>query len=103
MSNAETIGLIFTVLLYAFGCVIAYAIVYEQLHDSIPTAYMGSSIVSNEDEVFVRYNRRPIVFAVAILWVFFFAFKVWKHIGKTVYDAFIIKDNEEDRIAAWVV
>ena len=103
MSDAETIGLIITVFLYMLGGVITYATAYNQLVDTISIAYMGSSIISDEDESFVRYNRRPIAFAVAVLWVFFFAFKVWKQIGKTVYDAFIIKDNEEDRIAAWVV
>ena len=103
MNNAEVIGFMITAFLYMLGGVIVYATAYNQLVDTISIAYMESSIISDEDESFVRYNRRPIAFAVAVLWVFFFAFKVWKQIGKTVYDAFIIKDNEEDRIAAWVV
>jgi uncharacterized membrane protein YdjX (TVP38/TMEM64 family) len=91
------------VLLYMLGGVITYATAYNQLVDTIFIAYMGSSIVSDEDESFVRYNRRPIAFAVAVLWIFFMAFKIWKQLGRTIYDAYIVKDNEEDRIAAWVV
>lgn len=102
MNNAEVIGFIITVLLYMLGGVITYATAYNQLVDTISIAYMGSSIVSDEDESFVRYNRRPIAFAVAVLWIFFMAFKIWKQLGRTIYDAFIVKDNEEDRIAAWV-
>lgn len=102
MNNAEVIGFIITVLLYMLGGVITYATAYNQLVDTIFIAYMGSSIVSNEDESFVRYNRRPIAFAVAVLWIFFMAFKIWKQLGRTIYDAYIVKDNEEDRIAAWV-
>ena len=102
MNNAEVIGFIITVFLYMLGGVIVYATAYNQLVDTISIAYMGSSIISDEDESFVRYNRRPIAFAVAVLWIFFMAFKIWKQLGRTIYDAFIIKDNEEDRIAAWV-
>jgi hypothetical protein len=102
MNNAEAIGFIITVFLYMLGGVITYATAYNQLVDTISIAYMGSSIISDEDESFVRYNRRPIAFAVAVLWIFFMAFKIWKQLGRTIYDAFIIKDNEEDRIAAWV-
>jgi hypothetical protein len=102
MNNAEVIGFIITVLLYMLGGVITYATAYNQLVDTISIAYIGSSIISDEDESFVRYNRRPIAFAVAVLWIFFMAFKIWKQLGRTIYDAFIIKDNEEDRIAAWV-
>ena len=102
MNNAEVIGFIITVLLYMLGGVITYATAYNQLVDTISIAYMGSSIVSDEDDSFVRYNRRPIAFAVAVLWIFFMAFKIWKQLGRTIYDAFIVKDNEEDRIAAWV-
>ena len=102
MNNAEVIGFIITVLLYMLGGVITYTTAYNQLVDTISIAYMGSSIISDEDESFVRYNRRPIAFAVAVLWIFFMAFKIWKQLGRTIYDAFIIKDNEEDRIAAWV-
>lgn len=102
MNNAEVIGFIITVLLYMLGGVITYATAYNQLVDTIFIAYMGSSIVSDEDESFVRYNRRPIAFAVAVLWIFFMAFKIWKQLGRTIYDAYIVKDNEEDRIAAWV-
>lgn len=109
MNNAEVIGFIITVLLYMLGGVITYATAYNQLVDTIfiaymgsSIAYMGSSIVSDEDESFVRYNRRPIAFAVAVLWIFFMAFKIWKQLGRTIYDAYIVKDNEEDRIAAWV-
>ena len=102
MNNAEVIGFIITVLLYMLGGVITYATAYNQLVDTISIAYMGSSIISDEDESFVRYNRRPIAFAVAVLWIFFMAFKIWKQLGRTIYDAFIVKDNEEDRIAAWV-
>lgn len=103
MNNAEVIGFIITVFLYMLGGVITYATAYNQLVDTISIAYMGSSIISDEDESFVRYNRRPIAFAVAVLWIFFMAFKIWKQLGRTIYDAFIIKDNEEDRIAAWVL
>jgi len=102
MNNAEVIGFMITVFLYMLGGVITYATAYNQLVDTISIAYMGSSIISDEDESFVRYNRRPIAFAVAVLWIFFMAFKIWKQLGRTIYDAFIIKDNEEDRIAAWV-
>lgn len=102
MNNAEVIGFIITVLLYMLGGVVTYATAYNQLVDTIFIAYMGSLIVSDEDESFVRYNRRPIAFAVAVLWIFFMAFKIWKQLGRTIYDAFIVKDNEEDRIAAWV-
>ena len=102
MNNAEVIGFIITVLLYMLGGVITYATAYNQLVDTISIAYIGSSIISDEDESFVRYNRRPIAFAVAVLWIFFMAFKIWKQLGRTIYDAYIIKDNEEDRIAAWV-
>jgi hypothetical protein len=103
MSNVEAIGFIFTVLFYMLGSVIAYAITYNELCDAISNAYIGSSIVSKKDNGFVRNNRRQLAFVVAVLWIFFYAFRVWKLIGKTIYDAFIIKDNEEDRIAAWVV
>jgi hypothetical protein len=102
MNNAEAIGFIITVFLYMLGGVITYATAYNQLVDTISIAYMGSSIISDEDESFVRYNRRPIAFAVAVLWIFFMAFKIWKQLGRTIYDAYIVKDNEEDRIAAWV-
>lgn len=102
MNNAEVIGFIITVLIYMLGGVITYATAYNQLVDTISIAYMGSSIISDEDESFVRYNRRPLAFAVAVLWIFFMAFKIWKQLGRTIYDAFIVKDNEEDRIAAWV-
>ena len=102
MNNAEVIGFIITVLLYMLGGVITYATAYNQLVDTISIAYIGSSIISDEDESFVRFNKRPIAFAVAVLWIFFMAFKIWKQLGRTIYDAFIIKDNEEDRIAAWV-
>lgn len=102
MNNAEVIGFIITVLIYMLGGVITYATAYNQLVDTISLAYMGSSVISDEDESFVRYNRRPIAFAVAVLWIFFMAFKIWKQLGRTIYDAFIVKDNEEDRIAAWV-
>ena len=103
MSNAESIGFILTVLFYMLGSVIAYCMTYSELCSAISNAYIGSSIVSKKDEWFVRSNRRQLAYAVAVLWIFFYAFKVWKLIGRTVYDAFIIKDNEEDRIAAWVV
>ena len=102
MNNAEVIGFMITVFLYMLGGVITYATAYNQLVDTISIAYMGSSIISDEDESFVRYNRRPIAFAVAVLWIFFMAFKIWKQLGRTIYDAYIVKDNEEDRIAAWV-
>lgn len=103
MNNAEVIGFMITVFVYMLGSIIAYTTTYTELCSSVASAYIGSSMISNEDNGFVRHNRKSLAFAVAVLWAFFYAFKVWKLIGKTIYDTFIIKDNEEDRIAAWVV
>lgn len=102
MVNAELVGLMLILVVYVIGASIVFGIVHRELDDHSSSEYYGGHVISKENETFLYCNDFMISFAIAVIWIFFYAYKMWRSIGRTIYEAFIIKDDEEDRIAAWV-
>jgi hypothetical protein len=102
MTDTEILALIFLLVIYASVGVIIGNIAYKKM-ENYDGALSKYHIYTEQDKEYVFLRREGLAMCVGILWMYYLAFSVWAEVGRDFYDEIIIKNNEEDRIAAWVV
>jgi hypothetical protein len=102
MIDAEVLALLFLLIIYAFVGIIMGNLAYKKIckTDGVLSKY---HIYTEDDKEYLFLSRDEIAICIGVLWVYYLAFSIWAEVGRDFYDEIIIKNNEEDRIAAWVV
>jgi hypothetical protein len=102
MTDTEALALIFLLIIYAFIGIIMGNLAYKKLRN-FDVALSNYHIYTEENMEYVFLRREGLAICIGIFWLFYLAFSVWAEVGRDFYNEVIIKNNEEDRIAAWVV
>ena len=103
MINSEIIAIIIVLFIYTvIGSMIARR-TYKAIDNNVMCVFEGEKIISDENLDFVGQNKLGLSLIVGFLWIFYAAFSIWIEIGRETYNEVIIGEDEEDRIASWVV
>lgn len=103
MSNSEIIAYILLLATYIVVALLRKRYISDNICCRRNYMFKDDNVVSVDNENYVVYNRREVSFTYAFLWIFIEPFKLGKELGKLIYDNFIIKNNEENRIASWFI
>ena len=103
MNTTEIVVLVLLVILYIGIGEFARSVAYNNIDTYPGDMFRGEKIVYVPNYRFVVRNSRLLSIVCGLLWVFLLAFNKGRELGEWIYDDLIIKGNEEDRIAPWVV
>jgi len=102
MTDTETLALLFLLIIYTFVGIIMGNLAYKKIYET-DGALSKYHIYTEDDKEYLYFRREEIAIYIGVFWMYYLAFSVWAEVGRDFYDEIIIKNNEEDRIAAWVV
>ena len=101
MNEVEIIAVIFILLIY---CIIGAIVACSTYNKIARGGFVNNErILSTKNMIFAKRNEKIISVIVGIMWLFMMVFLIWYDWGGEIYNRFIIKDDEESRIAPWVV
>ena len=101
MNEVEIIAVIFILLIY---CIIGAIVACSTCNKIARGGFVNNErILSTKNMIFAKKNKKIISVIVGIMWLFMMVFLIWYDWGGEIYNRFIIKDDEESRIAPWVV
>ena len=103
MNTTEIVVLVLLVILYIGIGTFTKNVAYNNFNAYPCDMFSGEKIIYMPNCRFVTYNSRLLSIVCGLLWVFLLAFNKGSELGEWIYDDLIIKGNEEDRIAPWVV
>lgn len=103
MNTTEIVVLVLLVILYIGIGEFVRNVAYNNFNTYPGDMFRGEKIVYMPNYRFVASNSRLLSIVCGLLWVFLLAFNKGSELGEWIYDDLIIKGNEEDRIAPWVV
>ena len=96
----------FDMVFVAFSFFLGYVTIGVAFFHAIKRMFTGiptpSIFIRGVDED-LEWNKEAILFVFSIIWPVSWFFFLGRIIGDSIYDKKIIKQNEEDRIAAWFV
>ena len=101
MNEVEIIAVVFILLIYwIIGAIVAYSTYNKITRGGFVN---NERILSTKNMIFAKRNKKIISVIVGCVWLFMIIFVIWYDYGGEIYNRFIIKDDEESRIAPWVV
>jgi len=103
MTDTEALAWLFLLIIYAFIGIIMGNLADKKMMDENDGALSKYHIYTEVDKEYLFMRKEEISICIGIFWMYYLAFSVWAEVGRDFYDEIIIKNNEEDRIAAWVV
>ena len=103
MNTTEIVVLVLLAILYIGIGTFTKNVVYKNFDTYPGDMFRGEKIIYMPNCRFMANNARSLAMIYGLLWVFILAFQKGAEMGEWIYEDLIIKGNEEDRIAPWVV